>query len=78
MIRQPTYTAPDWPHGLRCSECKQHFIEGQPIHERVTAIYTPDPDLVAAVQARGFDVDPDEPETWTNPICALCDLVGGV
>jgi hypothetical protein len=25
------YTAGDWPHGLRCTDCESYFAEGDPI-----------------------------------------------
>lgn len=29
------YSAEDWEHGLRCGACGEHFVEGQPISERL-------------------------------------------
>jgi len=29
----PRFTAESYPHGLRCDECGEAFIEGQPIAE---------------------------------------------
>lgn len=32
------YVPEEWPHGLRCMDCNDLFIEGQPIAERLTGM----------------------------------------
>lgn len=64
------YTADDWEHGLRCMDCHDHFVEGQPIAERLTGIDTCD-DLA---DLPGADADPCDPLFYVEIICVGCDL----
>jgi hypothetical protein len=48
----------DWPHGLRCMDCDQPFVEGQPISERLVAMgkYADDPAVVVELVCVGCNL----------------------
>lgn len=32
------FSADEWPYGLRCMDCGNEFVSGQPIAERLTSV----------------------------------------
>ena len=55
------YDPREWPHGLRCTVCSEHFLEDEEIRERLVAMsYGPD----------------GEPAPVVQLLCAACDEMG--
>jgi len=70
MTTPPRFTAEEFPHGLRCMDCADEFVEGQPYSRRLTDVDTCD-DL-----ADVFGGDRADALFYTELTCVPCALKG--
>lgn len=52
------FDSSEWPHGLRCMDCEDAFVDGQPIAKRLVSMteYADEPAFVAEVICVGCSV----------------------
>lgn len=62
------FSSAEYPEGMRCSDCRRAFIDGQPIEDRLTAMDTCD--SLADV----FGGARTDPLYWTEPVCHACAI----